>query len=209
MNRNAQLCRIAVLGLALLVPGSTARAQGADRLGLQVIGCAPTSTMKTSTGANVGFGLGLQGQWDMSRDNDGSWVLRPRVDGISIPGKLFGKATSNVSFSLIADMLWFTQGQMTGFYLFGGVGANKSSFNLQVPTNDPAVSLPVKVNGNAALAVDAGFGYNFNHTVGFEARYFHSTTTGSFNYSIGPYSASISKFTSNFDAMEVALTFRF
>ena len=155
--------------LALLTTTLSLQAE-APRYGVQGLVNIPLRDLKTYVDNNPGPGIGIHGTFDLM---DGQ-MLRPRLDYSVFPEASFASVKQTAScLSLGGDYLYFIAGKPEGFYLTGGLSAVRWSFE-----HKDALS---KVTSNTTkFGVAAGFGYQWNATVGTEARWLHSSVSSEF-----------------------------
>jgi len=174
----SSLCTLAALATASLF----LRAE-APRYGVQGLVNIPLGDLKTYVDSKPGPGFGVHGTFDLS---DGH-MLRPRLDYSVYPEASFASVKQTASFlSLGGDYLYFIAGKPEGLYLTAGASAVRWSFE-----HKDALS---KVSSNTTkFGVAAGIGYQWNATVGTEARWMHSAVASEFKA----------------DALQAAVTIRF
>lgn len=158
------------LSLALLTAAGLSLQAEPPRYGVQGLVNVPLGDLKDFVDSKPGPGLGVHGTFDLG---DGH-MLRPRLDYSVYPEASFGTLKQNASsLSLGGDYLYFLAEKPEGFYLTGGLAAARWSFE----TKD-AVSKATADTTKLALA--AGVGYQWNATVGTEARFVHSRIASGF-----------------------------
>jgi opacity protein-like surface antigen len=155
------------LAAVVLTTGfSIARAEE-PRYGVQVHISAPTGDLKTAVDNKPGAGLGAHVTFDLG----GGHVLRPRFDAVFFPeGTFNGFKTKANDLSLGGDYLFFPGGKTDGIYLTAGVGLHR--WNVDSAT--PAIGTSPATSGSQSssrFGYAAGFGYNFNRSLGAELRY--------------------------------------
>jgi outer membrane protein W len=198
-----------MLAIALLVPVRAAQAQApvVSHWGMQLIVGAPSGDLKSESGANWGGGLGVQYTQDLT--GTGTYLLRPRVEFLVIPGSLPGGVSGvNTSGSLMVDGQYFLAHDQDGFYLLAGIGANKASYKLQ-SFDQYGDQLAATVSGTLAFAWEVGAGYNFNNHWGVEARYLGTNLSGNYNYALDGNTGSIPGFSTSSNSLWLAGTWRF
>ena len=176
--KTSTLSTLAVLAFAAL----SLQAE-APRYGVQGLVNIPLGDLKTYVDSKPGPGFGIHGTFDLG---DGH-MLRPRLDYSLFPEASFAtiKQTAT-SLSLGGDYLYFIAGKPEGLYLTGGLSAVRWSFE-----HKDAVS---KVTSNSTkVGLAAGVGYQWNATVGTEARWLHSSLSSAFKA----------------DALQAGITIRF
>jgi len=188
MSRNAQL---AVVSAALLALGP-ARAEE-PRYGLQVHASLPTGDLKNAVDNKPGAGLGAHVTFDLGRGH----VLRPRVDAVFFPeGAFNGLKTKAHDLSLGGDYLYFPGGKPDGLYLTAGLGLHRWT----VDTTTPAAGSTPGTSGtqsSSRFGYAAGFGYNFNRSLGAELRY------------IGTHYANQTAWDPTANTLQASVTYRF
>ena len=153
------------------------------RYGVQGLVSVPLGDLKDYVDSKPGPGVGIHGTFDLG---DGHMV-RPRLDYSVFPEASFAAIKQNASYlSLGGDYLYFIAGKPEGLYLTGGLSAMRWSFE-----HKDAVS---KVSSNTTkLGFAAGVGYQWNATVGTEARWIQSRVASDFQV----------------DSLQAAITIRF
>lgn len=155
----------------------------APRYGVQGLVNVPMGDLKDFVDSKPGPGFGIHGTFDLG---DGH-MLRPRLDYGVYPEASFATVKQTASYlSLGGDYLYFIAGKPEGLYFTAGVAAMRWSFEhkdalLDVTSNTTKVGLAI------------GGGYQWNATLGTEARFVHSRIDGGFQA----------------DALQVAVTIRF
>ncbi|HEY3401046.1 MAG TPA: outer membrane beta-barrel protein [Geothrix sp.] len=150
--------------LAILAAAALSLQAEAPRYGVQGLVNIPLGDLKDFVDSKPGPGVGVHGTFDLG---DGH-MLRPRLDYTLYPEASFASVKqSATSLSLGGDYLYFIAGKPEGLYLTGGLAAMRWSFE-----SKDALS---KVTSNTTkLGLAIGAGYQWNATVGTEARYVHS-----------------------------------
>jgi hypothetical protein len=156
--------------LAILTAAALSLQAEAPRYGVQGLVNIPLSDLKTYADSKPGPGIGVHGTFDLG---DGH-MLRPRLDYSVFPEASFATVKQTASYlSVGGDYLYFIAGKPEGFYLTGGLSAMRWSFE-----HKDALT---KVNSNTTkFGVAAGVGYQWNATVGTEARWVHSRVASEF-----------------------------
>lgn len=141
------------------------------RYGVQGLVNVPEGDLKDYLDSKPGPGVGVHGTFDLG---DGH-MLRPRLDYGVYPEASFAtvKRAAN-TLSLGGDYLYFIAGKPEGLYLTAGLAAVRWSFEVK----DPAFGNMTSHTTKAGLAM--GVGYQWNATVGTEARFIHSRISGQF-----------------------------
>ncbi|NWJ41315.1 MAG: porin family protein [Geothrix sp.] len=164
MSRNIQL---AVVSAAMLALGPATASAEEPRFGLQLHASLPNGDLKTAVDNKPGAGLGAHVTFDLG----GGHVLRPRFDAVFFPeGAFNGFKTKAHDLSLGGDYLYFPGGKPDGLYLTAGLGLHRWT----VDTTTPAVGSSPATSGtqsSSRFGYAAGFGYNFNRSVGTELRF--------------------------------------
>jgi len=158
------------LTLAILAAAALSLQAEGPRYGVQGLVNIPLGDLKDFVDSKPGPGVGVHGTFDLG---DGHMV-RPRLDYSVYPEATFGSLKQSASnLSLGGDYLYFIAGKPEGLYLTAGISAVRWSFE----TKD-AFS---KVSSDTTkLGLAAGVGYQWNATVGTEARYLHSRIASGF-----------------------------
>lgn len=155
--------------LTLLTAAVSLQAE-APRYGVQGLANIPLGDLKTYVDSKPGPGLGIHGTFDMG---DGH-MLRPRLDYSVYPEASFTTVKQNAStLSLGGDYLYFIAGKPEGLYLTAGLAAVRWSFEHK------DASLDVTTH-TTKVGVAAGVGYQWNATLGTEARWLHSSVSSVF-----------------------------
>ncbi len=156
--------------LAVLATLASCLQAEAPRYGVQGLVNIPLGDLKTYVDSKPGPGVGLHGTFDLS---DGH-MLRPRLDYGIYPEASFATVKQTASYlSLGGDYLYFIAGKPEGFYFTGGLSAVRWSFEHKEAS--------LKVSSNTTkIGLAAGIGYQWNATVGTEARWMHSRLASSF-----------------------------
>lgn len=150
--------RIALV--AGLLAGLPALAQDI-RFGLQAHVNAPMGDLKDLVDNKAGLGGGAHVTWDFMEGQQ----LRARVDGIGFPdATVFGVKNTVSEVSGGIDYLYFLEGK-TGFYLTGGLSANRWKVEADV------AGLGKYSNTTTKGGLAAGAGYAFNGNLSVEARF--------------------------------------
>lgn len=155
--------------LTILAAALTLQAE-APRYGVQGLVNIPLGDLKTYVDSKPGPGIGVHGTFDLG---DGH-MLRPRLDYSVFPEASFASVKQTASnLSLGGDYLYFIAGKPEGLYLTGGLSAVRWSFE-----HKDALS---KVSSDTTkFGLAAGMGYQWNATVGTEARFLHSRVSSDF-----------------------------
>jgi opacity protein-like surface antigen len=157
--------------LAILAAAALSLQAEAPRYGVQGLVNIPLGDLKEYVDSKPGPGFGVHGTFDLG---DGH-MLRPRLDYSLFPEASFAaiKQTAT-SLSLGGDYLYFIAGKPEGLYLTAGIAAVRWSLKEKAP------GLPDTTNNTTKFGVAAGFGYQWNATVGTEARWLHSSLGSGF-----------------------------
>jgi len=156
--------------LAFLAVAALSLQAEAPRYGVQGSANIPLGDLKTYVDNKPGPGFGIHGTFDVG---DGH-MLRPRLDYSAYPEASFStiKQTAS-SLSLGGDYLYFIAGKPEGLYLTAGLAGVRWSFEHKDPTS--------KVTSDTTkFGVAGGIGYQWNATVGTEARWLHSSVSSTF-----------------------------
>jgi len=171
------------LTLAILAAATLALKAEAPRYGVQGLVNVPLGDLKDFVDSKPGPGVGVHGTFDLG---DGH-MLRPRLDYTIYPEASFATVKqSATSLSLGGDYLYFLAGKPEGFYFTAGIAAVRWSFE----TKDTFSKVTADTT---KLGLAAGVGYQWNATVGTEARFLHSRIAHGFQA----------------DALQVGVTIRF
>jgi hypothetical protein len=155
----------------------------APRYGMQGLVNIPLGDLKTYVDRNPGIGVGIQSTFDL----DDGHMLRPRLDYCFYQQATFSSFKQNASYlSLGGDYLYFIAGKPEGLYLTAGLSAVRWTFQYQ----DTSLKL---TNDTIKFGLAAGVGYQWDDSIGTEARWLHSRVSNDFRA----------------DSMQVAVTFRF
>jgi hypothetical protein len=169
--------------LAILAATALSLHAEAPRYGVQGLVNIPLGDLKTYVDSKPGVGIGVQGTFDLG---DGH-MLRTRLDYGVYQEASFDTFKQTASYlSLGGDYLYFIAGKPEGFYLTGGLSVVRWSFQHK----DPGTNL---TSDTTKIGLAAGLGYQWNATVGTEARWLHSSVSSHFKA----------------DALQAAVTFRF
>jgi hypothetical protein len=162
--KTSSLTTLTILAAALSLQAE------APRYGVQGLVNIPLGDLKTYVDSKPGPGVGVHGTFDLS---DGH-MLRPRLDYSVFPEASFATVKQTASnLSLGGDYLYFIAGKPEGLYLIGGLSAMRWSFE-----HKDALS---NVSSNTTkFGVAGGVGYQWNATVGTEARFMHSRVSSEF-----------------------------
>lgn len=170
--------------LAVLAAAALSLQAEAPRYGVQGLVSIPLGDLKEYVDSKPGPGFGVHGTFDLG---DGH-MLRPRLDYSLFPEASFAAIKQTATtLSLGGDYLYFIAGKPEGLYLTAGVAAVRWSLKEQAP------GLPDTTNNTTKFGVAAGAGYQWNATVGTEARWLHSSLGSGFKA----------------DAVQVGVTIRF
>ncbi|MFN7958195.1 MAG: outer membrane beta-barrel protein [Holophagaceae bacterium] len=156
--------------LAALAMAVTSLRAEAPRYGVQGLVNVPLGDLKTYVDSKPGPGIGVHGTFDLG---DGHMV-RPRLDYSVYPEATFATVKRTASYlSLGGDYLYFIARKPEGLYLTGGLAVIRWSFEDK--------DLSTKVSSHTTKAGLAfGVGYQWNATVGTEARWMHSQVASGF-----------------------------
>lgn len=175
--------------LALALAGGSLKAGDGLSFGLQAGLSQANGDLKSSAGSR---GTALGGGLNLTYDLGEGHLLRPRMDYTRYKrspdqplydeedGSLVGTGSvqlSNLSAGL--DYLYFIKGKAEGFYLTGGLSANRWKANATA-SNDVASASASSTTTRFGFA--AGVGYQVNNWVGMETR-FTSTQFGKRSHS--------------------------
>jgi len=140
------------------------------RYGVQGSVSIPLGDLKDYADSKPAPGVGIHGTFDMG---DGH-MLRPRLDYAIYPEAAFASVKQKASsLSLGGDYLYFIAEKPEGLYLIGGLSAMRWVFEHK----DALTS----VNTNSTkIGLALGLGYQWNATVGLEARYVQAHISSSF-----------------------------
>jgi len=156
--------------LTLLALGTASLVAEPPRYGVQGTANIPLTDLKTYVDSKPGPGFGLHGTFDMM---DGH-MFRPRLDYSVFPEASFATVKQNASsLSLGVDYLYFIAGKPEGLYLTGGVSVVRWSFEHK----DVSADL---TSHTTKAGVALGVGYQWNATLGTEARWLHSKVSSEF-----------------------------
>lgn len=152
------------LTLAILAAAALSLGAEAPRYGVQGLVNVPLGDLKDYVDSKPGPGIGIHGTFDLG---DGH-MLRPRLDYSVYPEASFASVKKTASnLSLGCDYLYFIAGKPEGLYLTAGLSAMRWSFETK--------GAPPTLPGNTTkFGLAAGVGYQWNATVGTEARLVHS-----------------------------------
>jgi len=165
--KTSSLCTLAALTITAL----SLQAE-APRYGVQGLVNIPLADLKTYVDSKPGPGFGIHGTFDLS---DGHMV-RPRLDYSLFPEASFATVKQTAtSLSLGADYLYFIAGKPEGFYFTAGLSAVRWSLQEK---NSPIIGDTTTNTTKFGLA--AGVGYQWNATVGTEARWLRSRVASGF-----------------------------
>lgn len=152
------------LTLAILAAAALSLGAEAPRYGVQGLVNIPLGDLKTYVDSKPGPGVGIHGTFDLG---DGH-MLRPRLDYSVYPEASFASIKRTASnLSLGGDYLYFIAGKPEGLYLTAGLSIMRWSLEAKDDTFKTTL-----VTTKFGLA--AGVGYQWNATVGTEARLVHS-----------------------------------
>jgi hypothetical protein len=156
--------------LALLAAAALSLGAEAPRYGVQGLVNLPLGDLKDYVDSKPGPGFGIHGTFDLG---DGH-MLRPRLDYSIFPEASFASVKQTATaFGLGGDYLYFLAGKPEGLYLTGGLAAIRWSFETKVGALKDTSS-------TTKLGLAAGVGYQWNATLGTEARYLHSRVASGF-----------------------------
>lgn len=140
------------------------------RYGVQGLVNVPLGDLKDFVDSKPGPGLGVHGTFDL---NDGH-MLRPRLDYSVYPEASFASVKQTASnLSLGGDYLYFIAGKPEGLYFTGGLSVMRWSFESKVGTFKTT-------SDTTKLGLAAGVGYQWNATLGTEARFLRSRVSSGF-----------------------------
>jgi opacity protein-like surface antigen len=164
--KTSSLTTLAILAAALSLQAE------APRYGVQGLVNIPLGDLKEYVDSKPGPGFGVHGTFDLG---DGH-MLRPRLDYSLFPEASFAtiKQTAT-SLSLGGDYLYFIAGKPEGLYLTAGVAVVRWSLQQK-----DAPGIPDTTSNTTKFGVAAGVGYQWNATVGTEARWLHSSLSNGF-----------------------------
>lgn len=151
------------LSMSLLVAAAAFTSAQAQELryGVQAHVSLPLGDLKDVVDNKPGIGGGVH----MTVDFGQGHVLRPRLDYLAFPNATISTVRNKVNeLSLGVDYLYMMEGN-TGFYLTGGLAANRWSVQTDVSGLDSFSSNTTK------LGYALGAGYAFNENLGLEARF--------------------------------------
>lgn len=174
-----------IRSLSVLLTLATALSLQAEapRYGVQGLVNIPLGDLKDYVDSKPGAGVGIHGTFDMG---DGH-MLRPRMDYGTFPEAAFPTVKQTASYlDLGGDYLYFLAGKPEGFYFTGGLAAMRWSFETNVGSSKDT-------SATTKLGTAFGAGYQWNATVGTEARYIYSHITSDFKA----------------DAIQLGITIRF
>jgi hypothetical protein len=141
------------------------------RFGVQGLVNAPLGDLKDFVDSKPGVDVGIHGTFDLGAGN----MIRPRLDYNYFPdATLSGIKNTAYNVGLGADYLYFIAGKPEGFYLTGGLSLVRWSFETKDPVLGNATTDTTK------LGVAVGAGYQWNRTLGTEARYTTSKVSDGF-----------------------------
>jgi opacity protein-like surface antigen len=167
----------AVTGLSLLADS--------PRLGLAVLGAAPTGSMRSQYTHTTGYGLGAFADWEAGFGVN----IRLAYDGLFYPGATDGYllpgmapgAVSSISNNrkyrsntLSLQYIYFPDARNEGLYFLAGLGATNQTEKITstaILSNGSGMTFTPTQTTGTKLAAMAGVGYEFNHTWGVSARY--------------------------------------
>lgn len=160
-----------LITLAILAATALSLQAEAPRYGVQGLVNIPLGDLKEYVDSKPGPGFGVHGTFDLG---DGH-MLRPRLDYSLFPEASFAtiKQTAT-SLSLGGDYLYFIAGKPEGLYLTAGLAAVRWSLQEKAP------GIPDATSNTTKFGVAAGVGYQWNATVGTEARWLHSSLGSGF-----------------------------
>lgn len=163
--KTASLLALAGLAAACMsLPAET------PRYGVQGLVNIPLADLKDYVDSKPGPGVGVHGTFDMG---DGH-MLRPRLDYILYPEASFATVKQKATaMSLGGDYLFFIAGKPEYLYFTAGFAGVRWAFE-----HKDALT---KVSSNTTkVGLSIGLGYQWNATVGTEARYVHSRIASTF-----------------------------
>lgn len=150
--------------LAALTPTALPIQAEMPRYGVQGLVSIPLTDLKEYVDSKPGPGVGVHGTFDLG---DGH-MLRPRLDYTVYPEAAFASVKQTAScLGLGGDYLYFTHGKPEQFYFTAGLAAVR--WSLETKTD-----ILKTTSHTTKVAISGGVGYQWNATVGTEARYVHS-----------------------------------
>lgn len=153
------------LTLAVLAAAALSLQAEPPRYGVQGLVNIPLNDLKDYVDSKPGPGIGVHGTFDLG---DGH-MLRPRLDYTTYPEAAFATVKQTASnLSLGGDYLYFFAGKPEGLYLTAGLAAMRWSLQVKDPVLGDVTSHTTKAG------ITGGAGYQWNATVGTEARFVHS-----------------------------------
>lgn len=156
--------------LALMAAATLALKAEAPRYGVQGTVNIPLGDLKTYVDSKPGPGIGVHGTFDLG---DGH-VLRPRLDYLVYPEASVASVKQNASsLSLGGDYLYFIAGKPEYLYLTAGLSVVRWSFEYKDAVAKASTD-------TTKLGLAFGVGYQWNATVGTEARWLHSQVASGF-----------------------------
>ena len=155
--------------IALLATTLSLQAE-APRFGVQGAFNIPLGELKDYVDSKPAAGVGVHGTFDLG---DGHMV-RPRLDYSIYPeAALLATKQKASNFGLGGDYLYFIAEKPEGLYFTGGLAVMRWVFEQ---------TEPVATSSNTTkLALTLGLGYQWNATVGLEARYLRSRVSSVFS----------------------------
>jgi opacity protein-like surface antigen len=180
------------LAMAIAFGAVQARAEE-PRFGLQLHANLPTGDLKDAVDNKPGAGVGAHVTFDLGTGH----VLRPRFDAVFYPeSTVNGFKTKANDLSLGVDYLYFPGGKPDGLYLTAGLGLHRWNVDTTTPAIGP---FPAASDSQTSsrFGYSAGFGYNFNRSVGVELRY------------VSSHYANRTAWDPTANAFQVGLTYRF
>lgn len=164
------LSRFALAALAAVALAAPLKAEE-PRFGVQGLVNAPLGDLKDFVDSKPGVDLGVHGTFDLGAGN----MIRPRLDYNYFPdATLSGIKNTATNFGLGVDYLYFIAGKPEGLYFTGGLSAVRWSFSSDAPGYGKLTTDTTK------LGVAVGAGYQWNATLGTEARFTTSKVSDGF-----------------------------
>ena len=158
------------LTLAILAAAALSLGAEAPRYGVQGLVNIPLGDLKDYVDSKPGPGIGIHGTFDLG---DGH-MLRPRLDYSVYPEASFASVKRTASnLSLGGDYLYFIAGKPEGLYLTAGLSVMRWSLESKPDTLN-------RTRDTTKFGLAAGVGYQWNATVGTEARLVHSRVARDF-----------------------------
>lgn len=160
--------------LALLAATALGLRAETPRYGVQGLVNLPLGDLKDYVDSKPGPGFGIHGTFDLMDGN----MVRPRLDFSTFPqATIAGVRQTASSFSLGGDYLYFFAEKPEGLYFTTGLSVTHWTLENKVDA-DRTTSSTTKIG----LAV--GMGYQWNATLGTEARFLRSHVSSVFRADI-------------------------